>query len=547
MYFRNTRKTKILPNSDKIWATMPLTRSNALLTFIWADQRKYFSDIVTTLSKVDAPGYVIYEKFHIILDDSGILRLKNYLPYHAYTSDISSPVLLHPKSYLLRLLVLDLHISRCHAGTKFTIALFRRHFFVPKCAKTVAHILQKFCIKCACGNKKPFYQPTHSQIPDFRLLPFTSPFSYVGIDIFGPFQTFDSYLPKRKNELHTPTTPIRKYWGLIFTCLSTRAVHIMALKSLDSQELWLQIVTFFADRTTPVLIMSDNALQFKLLAHYIPKFWEFFVQTPQISATLSDKNIQWIFTPAKAPWYGGVYERIIGLVKEAYYKTLSHHPVLTFLSKSTFKNIQTMLNERPLCPSTDEAEQMVLTPAHFLRGNLGTYKYNPELEAEDQTPTGKTLTKLIRQDEHYLNYLWKVWRQLYLTHLRDKIPKALPNAYRNIPTWPQVGEIVHVLDSQSKPGIYKLAKITELVESKDGQIRHAKIKFAKGFHSERPLIFLAPLELADLKSDKQAKVLQQFHCKIVKQSPVTCFTPKSMNLQFSILKIQSILVHYISY
>lgn len=106
-----------------------------------------------------------------------------------------------------------------------------------------------------------------------------------------------------------------------------------------------------------------------------------------------------------------------------------------------------MLNERPLCPSTDEAEQIVLTPAHFC--NLGTYSFNPDLEAEEQTPTGKTLTKLIRQDEHYLNHQWKVWRQLYLTHLRDKIPKALPNAYRNIPTWPQVGKVVHVLDSQS--------------------------------------------------------------------------------------------------
>ncbi|KAK7580493.1 hypothetical protein V9T40_001122 [Parthenolecanium corni] len=510
MYFRNTRKHFTLPSTQLSWATMPLSKNYALLTYIWADQRKHFSEIISTLTKVNAPEYIIYSKFHIMIDANGILRLKNYLPYSTFTGDILSPVLLHPQSYLLRLIVLDLHTSRCHAGTKFTLALFRRHYFVPKCVKQVAHILQKFCTKCAVLSKKPFYQPTHAQVPDFRLLPFTAPFTYVGVDIFGPFVTFDQYLPRRKTDIYAPTSPHRKYWGLIFTCLSTRAVHIMALKSLDSQELWLQFETFFADRTTPLMILSDNALQFKLLALYIPQFWETFHSLRSISTQLSNKNIQWVFTPAKAPWYGGVYERIIGLIKEAYFKTLTHHPILTSLLKSTFKNIQTMLNERPLCPSADEADQVALTPAHFLHGNLGSYRHDHTLITDEQTPTARQLNRFVRQDEQYQKQLWSCWRQLYLTHLRDKIPKALPNAFRNVPNWPKVGELVHVLDSQTKPGVYKLAKILELVKSRDGLIRHAKIQFSKGFVSERPLKFLAPLELADTKSAKQSEKITQF-------------------------------------
>ncbi|KAK7601967.1 hypothetical protein V9T40_009408 [Parthenolecanium corni] len=520
MYFRQRRKHFALPSTDKTWAIMPLTKSNALLAYIWADQRKYFSNLIETLTKVNAPEYILYEKFHIFIDDSGILRMRNYLPFSTFTGDVQSPVLLHPKSHLLRLIILDLHTSRCHAGTKFTTALFRRHYFVPKGAKLVAHILRKFCLKCASNNKKPFHQPTHAQVPDFRLLPFTKPFSYVGVDIFGPFHTFDNYLPKKKNEISAPTSPIKKYWGLIFTCLSTRAVHIMALPSLDSQELWLCFASFFADRTTPTLILSDNALQFKLLAMYIPQFWESLLSTDTVSKGISDHNIQWVFTPAKAPWYGGVYERLIGLIKDAYYKTLSHHPVLTRLLQSTFKSIQIMLNERPLCPSADEAEQVALTPAHFLQGNLGIYKFNPNLLSSDQTPTAQQLNRFIRQNEQYTNQLWKCWRQLYLTHLREKIPKPLPNAYRTAPSWPKIGDLVHVLDYQSKPGVYKLAKIIDLVESRDGAIRHAKIQFAKGFISERPLKFLAPLEMADRTSEKHSTTLQQFVClnaKIVSQ------------------------------
>ncbi|KAK7603518.1 hypothetical protein V9T40_003517 [Parthenolecanium corni] len=516
MYFRQRRKHFTLPSTQNTWAIMPLTKSNALLTYIWADQRKYFSELIETLTKVNAPEYIIYEKFHIFIDDSGILRMRNYLPFSTFTGDVQSPVLLHPKSYLLRLIILDLHTSRCHAGTKFTTALFRRHYFVPKGAKLVAHILRKFCLKCASNNKKPFHQPTHAQVPDFRLLSFTKPFSYVGVDIFGPFHTFDHYLPKKKNEHSTPTSPLKKYWGLIFTCLSTRAVHIMALPSLDSQELWLCFASFFADRTTPTLILSDNALQFKLLALYIPQFWESFISTDTVSKGISDHNIQWVFTPAKAPWYGGVYERIIGLIKDAYYKTLSHHPVLTRLLKSTFKSIQIMLNERPLCPSADDAEQVALTPSHFLQGNLGTYKFNPNLLSSDQTPTAQQLNRFVRQNEQYTDQLWKCWRQLYLTHLREKIPKPLPNAYRTAPSWPKIGDLVHVLDYQSKPGVYKLAKIIDLVESRDGAIRHAKIQFAKGFISERPLKFLAPLEMADKTSEQQTTNLKQFFCLTAK-------------------------------
>lgn len=47
---------------------MPLTHQNALLTFVWADRRKFFTELISTLTKVNTPDCVIYEKFHIFLD-----------------------------------------------------------------------------------------------------------------------------------------------------------------------------------------------------------------------------------------------------------------------------------------------------------------------------------------------------------------------------------------------------------------------------------------------------------------------------------------------
>lgn len=105
-------------------------------------------------------------------------------------------------------------------------------------------------------------------------------------------------------------------------------------------------------------------------------------------------------------------------------------------------------NKRPLCLSPDDAEQWTLTPAHFLRANLGscTITQDPTLPVK-MMPTAANLARFIRQDQHYNQLVWLQWKQLYLTYLRDKVPSSSPNAYRTSEYTPLVGDIVHVLDS----------------------------------------------------------------------------------------------------
>ncbi|VDO14752.1 unnamed protein product [Brugia timori] len=432
------------------------------------------------------------------MDQDGILRLRNYLPYFPYAEEIISPILFHPNSALLKLVVLHVHLKNCHAGTKFTLAAFRRHYFVPKCQKVVTQILRRNCALCNNTRSRPYQQPSHPSLPDFRLVPFTTPFTYTGVDIFGPFQVFKKYLYKSKKQLATPTSKLKKVWGLIFTCLSTRAVHLLSIDSLTTEDIWDAFNSFFADRGTPKHILSDNAAQFKLLAMYLPEFWDSFANQSTVARDLREANITWSFTPAKAPWYGGVYERVIQLVKEALYKSLSHNPVKRRLFSTVLKRIQSMLNERPLCPSSDDAEQWTLTPAHFLRANLGSCTLTQDtILPVEMTPTAANLARFIRQDQHYNRLVWLQWKQLYLTYLRDKVPKAFPNAYRTSEYVPRVGEIVHVLDFESKPGVYKLAKVKKLLPSQDGKIRQVEIEFPSKITSTRPVKFLAPLEVAE--------------------------------------------------
>ena len=59
-----------------------------------------------------------------------------------------------------------------------------------------------------------------ADLPPERTIP-APPFTYTGMDVFGPF-----YIKEGRKEL--------KRWGLIFTCLSSRAIHLETLNSMTT-------------------------------------------------------------------------------------------------------------------------------------------------------------------------------------------------------------------------------------------------------------------------------------------------------------------------
>ncbi len=46
---------------------------------------------------------------------------------------------------------------------------------------------------------------------------------------------------------------------------------------------------------------------------------------PQVlGSNLADLSIRWIFNLSRAPWLGGQFERLVGLFKRAFYKTIGN-------------------------------------------------------------------------------------------------------------------------------------------------------------------------------------------------------------------------------
>ena len=88
-----------------------------------------------------------------------------------------------------------------------------------------------------------------SDLPFEQMHPGLSPFLYVSMDAYGPYQT---------KFYHS----LKKRYGCLFTCMPMRAIHIEMLYSLDAESFLCAFKWSIACRGLPIKIFSDNGHNF---------------------------------------------------------------------------------------------------------------------------------------------------------------------------------------------------------------------------------------------------------------------------------------------
>ena len=83
---------------------------------------------------------------------------------------------------------------------------------------------------------------------------------------------------------------------------------------------------------------------------------------------LARKEIDWRFNMSRAPWWGGFFERLIGLMKSALSKSIGRALLKFEELEEVLLDVETFLNNRPLCYLGEEFEQPVITPNLLLHG-----------------------------------------------------------------------------------------------------------------------------------------------------------------------------------
>ena len=102
----------------------------------------------------------------------------------------------------------------------------------------------------------------------------------------------------------------RKVYLLLLTCSLSRAIHLEMLSNQTTQEFIHALKRLIARRGRPKLIYSNNAKTFVAASNWIEKI----NKDDLMQEYLIKEEIQFKFNLSRVPWWGGQFERMVGLV-----------------------------------------------------------------------------------------------------------------------------------------------------------------------------------------------------------------------------------------
>ncbi|XP_073249615.1 uncharacterized protein [Porites lutea] len=434
------------------------------------------------------------DQLSLQLDQNGILRCHGRMIRENLPESSIFPKLLPKNHAFTSLLINSFHDKLMHAGVSHTLSAIRREFWIPQGRTTVRNVLLN-CRRCRRHQGGPYKMPKMAPYPPSRIEE-SSPFTYTGLDYLGP--------------LYVKVNGVtQKVWVCLFTCLAVRAVHLEVIHDLSAQQFVLCLRRFIARRGKPKEIISDNASQFKLAKSTVEEAWQFATTSPDTQSYLANEGITWSFIIELAPWMGGFYERLVGLVKQALRKSIGKICLNIVQLETILTEIEAVINSRPLVyVGADLKSGFALTPGDFLSLNPKTGVSFLETEDEqlqdpdfvEKLSSAKKLLETWKKGQKHLNTFWKLWFDEYVLSLRERSQKYLKAPRVQAKVQPTKGDVV-LLKESSPRGTWKLAMIEEIITSKDNEVRAATIRTATGKLLNRPLNFLCPLECAEVKQE----------------------------------------------
>ena len=317
----------------------------------------------------------------------------------------------HPIS---KLIIKDCHEKGAHIGREDTLALMRRKICIPSSRGLIRKVLFD-CLYCKRERIKP-QKTLMSELPKERLEAYGKPFYKTGIDFFGPI------IVKLSKKTRAYQGKAKRY-GVIFTCMTTRAIHLEIAGDLITNSFILSLRHFIARRGNVKHIRSDNRTNFKGAQKELQ---EAIAETniPKVISELVKKHVNfiWTFNPPSSPWMGGAWEALIKSVKRTL-KAITCDRLFTEEALHTFIcEVESILNNRPITPSSNYINDYeALTPSHILFGHSSS-NYAPGVFREDEINYRKKMACGSSSNQHVLESL----AQGIFTNARSERKMELP-------------------------------------------------------------------------------------------------------------------------
>ena len=409
------------------------------------------------------------------LDENNLIRLNGRLDNALQLShNTKRPVILDSNHSYTKLLIHYHHELMNHIGTETVINNLRQKYWIIGLRQAVKQVAYK-CQLCKNRKVKPVI-PIMGQLPLCRLEPTTRPFIKTGLDYFGPLEV----TVKRSHE---------KRYGVIFTCMVTRAVHIDIANDLSSNSFIHVYRQFGCRRGFPEEIFCDNGTNFKGAESELREELQNW-NHDDITRNLTMKNTKWHFNPPIAPHMGGAWERLIQIIKRNLKQILKDRYPQEYVLRTFLVECENIINSRPLTRvPLDYEDADPLTPNHFLIGA----SYNSLACSTTDQKDLNLMTKW-RAAQRLTDIFWKRWTKEYLPTLTNR-------SKWHEETQPiKIGDIVLIVDPNGQRNTWPKGKIVEIYADKVGNIRVADVQTVTGIY-RRPVSKLAVLDVKSNSTD----------------------------------------------
>ena len=273
-----------------------------------------------------------------------------------------------------------------------------------------------------------------------------------------------------------------KAYIVLYACSLSRALYLELTKTMETQEFISTLKRFIARKGRPEKIYPDNGRTFVGAAKWLRNV----MQDERLHDFLAKLNIKWQCNLTKAPWWGGQFERMIGLVNQAFNKSVGNGTLTWRELQDVLLDVEVALNNQPLSYVEEDVQLPVLTPNMPQFGRLN-------LLPEDHNQENPDLRKRARYVAKCEDVVWGRWSTEYVRSLRER-HNLTHNKKRQLSL--SRGDVVIIKgEGKNRNRHWKLGIVAELITGIDGVVRGAKLRAGKSY-LERPIQHLYPLELS---------------------------------------------------
>ncbi|XP_062414254.1 uncharacterized protein LOC119220564 [Pungitius pungitius] len=431
----------------------------------FVQSQRFKKEIASLKGHVNVPKESLLYKLDPIMD-AEILRVGGRLSKAALTAESKHPIILSKDLHVSTLILRHIHHQLGHAGRNHMLSRLQQKYWIIN-ANSAARKVISDCVVCR-RNRGKLGEQKMADLPEERVLPDKAPFTNIGVDYFGPINV------KRGRSL-------LKRYGVLFTCLTSRAVHLEVAHTLDTDSCINAIRRFICRRGPVSTIKSDNGTNFVGTNRELKQSLAALNHGKILNALVQD-GIKWNFNTPAASHQGGIWERLIRSVKSVLTSVLRQQILDDEGLQTIFCEVEAILNDRPITRVSDDPDDLeALTPNHLL-----ILKGKPIMPPGLFDKADLYVRKRWKQIQYMAELFWKRWILEYLPMLQERQKWTKPRRSL-IP-----GDIVLVADATAPRGSWMMGKVLDTRPDAKGLVRSVRLQ-TKTSILERPVTKLCLL------------------------------------------------------